>query len=498
MDENLGAVVTVTLIILALGESLSSPETIPAEKILIKKLLARYESQGKTGRPIVNVKDHMTVNFSLSLIQVLDIDEQNQVLKTNIWYQYVWKDILLTWNPIEHENITSVRVPSDNIWLPDILLYNFADDRLKEQRDALVVVEYTGDLLWMPQAILNSSCSFDTLYFPFDEQSCELKFGSWTYSGDQLNVEFLLGQDKMDLHDYMPSNEWDLISNTGSRNVKYYSCCPEPYPDLTFRLSFRRRVAFYTFILILPCGLLSLLTLVIFWVPPESPAKLQLGMNIFLAFFVLLLLLADYTPKAATSIPLIGSYFCLSMVMITMSTVLACIIANMFFRGVRVNRAPDWLRSCVFDGVAKVMCLGDMISEVQREYSHKKLWTSYVTTEPDEEDSEMACARVRLLENGIDSRSTINDIGLDDSSCEPSPRRRTPCRVPANPLSTEVSAIREIISRFDERKANEDIRKRNTEEWRIIACVVDRVFFTFYVLINILGIAAIMLKAKMA
>jgi len=30
------------------------------------------------------------------------------------------------------------------------------------------------------------------------------------------------------------------------------------------------------------------------------------GMNIFLAFFVLLLLLADYTPRAAASIPLIG------------------------------------------------------------------------------------------------------------------------------------------------------------------------------------------------
>ena len=30
------------------------------------------------------------------------------------------------------------------------------------------------------------------------------------------------------------------------------------------------------------------------------------GMNIFLAFFVLLLLLAEATPKAAASIPLIG------------------------------------------------------------------------------------------------------------------------------------------------------------------------------------------------
>ena len=59
--------------------------------------------------------------------------------------------------------------------------------------------------------------------------------------------------------------------------MKYYTCCPDPYPDLTFSLRLQRKTAFYTFILILPCTLLSLLTLVIFWVPPESPAKLQLG-----------------------------------------------------------------------------------------------------------------------------------------------------------------------------------------------------------------------------
>ncbi|KAK3789048.1 hypothetical protein RRG08_063764 [Elysia crispata] len=276
------------------------------EKELIRDLLTQYEIEGKLGRPVIHATDMVMVNFSLSLIQILDVDEKNQILKTNIWYHYKWRDIFLQWTPEKHDNITSIRVPSDKIWLPDILLYNFADDRLKEQRDALVVVEHTGDLQWMPQAILNSSCAFDILFFPFDEQICSLKFGSWTYDGNALNMDFVGGLEQMDMTDYVQSNEWDVIENIGVRNVKYYTCCPEPYPDMTFTLRLKRKVAFYTFILILPCGLLSLLTMVIFWVPPESPAKLQLGMNIFLAFFVLLLLLADYTPRAAASIPLIG------------------------------------------------------------------------------------------------------------------------------------------------------------------------------------------------
>ena len=82
----------------------------------------------------------------------------------------------------------------------------------------------------------------------------------------------------MFVQDYIVNTEWDILLNTAERKVKFYTCCPEPYPDLQFKLRIKRRVAFYTFILIMPCALLSLLTLVIFWVPPESPAKLILGM----------------------------------------------------------------------------------------------------------------------------------------------------------------------------------------------------------------------------
>lgn len=74
-----------------------------------------------------------------------------------------------------------------------------ADDRLKEQRNALVVTYSTGDLLWMPQAILRSSCSFDTKFFPFDEQECILKFSSWSYNGFKLDIHFLPNKTAFDL-----------------------------------------------------------------------------------------------------------------------------------------------------------------------------------------------------------------------------------------------------------------------------------------------------------
>ena len=62
-----------------------------------------------------------------------------------------------------------------------------------------MVTSYTGDLLWMPQAILRSSCSFDTLFFPFDEQFCVLKFGSWSYNGFKLDINFLPNRTSFDM-----------------------------------------------------------------------------------------------------------------------------------------------------------------------------------------------------------------------------------------------------------------------------------------------------------
>lgn len=70
-------------------EEINSRFPVSHEKKLIRHLLAEYEKQGENGRPIVELSDVILVNFSLSLIQIMDVDEKNQVLKTSVWYQYV-------------------------------------------------------------------------------------------------------------------------------------------------------------------------------------------------------------------------------------------------------------------------------------------------------------------------------------------------------------------------------------------------------------------------
>lgn len=52
------------------------------------------------------------------------------------------------------------------------------------------VLHYSGKVMWTPPAIFKSSCEIDVRYFPFDQQTCFMKFGSWSYDGNQVNTKF--------------------------------------------------------------------------------------------------------------------------------------------------------------------------------------------------------------------------------------------------------------------------------------------------------------------
>ena len=49
---------------------------------------------------------------------------RRQILTTNVWVQQEWADYKLSWNPEDYGGVKFLHVPSQDIWLPDIVLYN--------------------------------------------------------------------------------------------------------------------------------------------------------------------------------------------------------------------------------------------------------------------------------------------------------------------------------------------------------------------------------------
>lgn len=65
--------------------------------------------------------------------------------------------------------------------------WNSADGNFEVTLATKATLNYTGRVEWKPPAIYKSSCEIDVEYFPFDEQTCVMKFGSWTYDGFQVS-----------------------------------------------------------------------------------------------------------------------------------------------------------------------------------------------------------------------------------------------------------------------------------------------------------------------
>ena len=53
---------------------------------------------------------------------------------------------------------------------------------------ARLIVKHDGNVSWLNPMIFTSSCEIDITFFPLDDQSCQLKFGSWSYSSNFLDV----------------------------------------------------------------------------------------------------------------------------------------------------------------------------------------------------------------------------------------------------------------------------------------------------------------------
>ena len=166
------------------------------------------------------------------------------------------------------------------------------------------MVRYDGNVFWPPPAKLRSSCEIDITYFPFDDQKCRMKFGSWTYDGFQVDITNRSA--RVDLNNYVFSGEWELLKIKVVRNEVYYGCCKEPYPDVTFFVYMRRRTLYYLFNIIFPCLWLTVLSLLGFWLPPDSGEKITLGITVLLAFSVFMLLIAENMPATSEFVPLIG------------------------------------------------------------------------------------------------------------------------------------------------------------------------------------------------
>ncbi|XP_077868838.1 neuronal acetylcholine receptor subunit alpha-9-II-like [Saccoglossus kowalevskii] len=319
---------------------------------LINTLLSNYS---KYTRPVFNATTTTIVSHRIQPIQILDVDEKNQIITLKVWLVLRWYDEFLTWNPSDFGGITVVNIPVDLIWQPDIYLYGSISEDFVRHLDTDVQI-YPDGLIIAPQPVIyKSTCEIDATFFPFDQQECYLKFGSWTYDGFRIDLDIFPNSGRLD--NYILNGEWHLFDIPIVKNVFFYICCVEPYPDITYTLIIQRRSRFYIYTLVIPVILLFILVLVGFYLPSNCGERMTLFVTSMLALIVFLTLVTEFLPPTSTSTPYLQRYLLVMIGFVTAASVLTGININIHFQAPGCPPIPQQLQNVAFNYLAVVTCM---------------------------------------------------------------------------------------------------------------------------------------------
>ncbi|XP_064635186.1 neuronal acetylcholine receptor subunit alpha-7-like [Lineus longissimus] len=319
----LGAVVAITILLQVI--SVFGQGTKEAQ---IKKEI--FKDYDPTTIPRKSMDSTLTLKFGVALISIADLDEKDQCLTLNVWVRYFWNDHRLKWDPNAYGKEKQIRVSSKNLWTPDVMLYNNADRTYGLAHRPNAVVNSNGDILWIPIQQLKSSCTINLFRFPRDSHKCELKFGSWTFDGTKLDLQMYENSSTPDLNVFQEHDEWEVNNFAGKRNERRYKCCPEPYPDITYSMTFERRSTYYNHVFVAPGVLLILLIPFLFLMPFETDEKTIGGIGIMISLLLMILMFEVFLPSGLSTCPLLVHYYAAGFVVAGVAVIFLAINANIW------------------------------------------------------------------------------------------------------------------------------------------------------------------------
>lgn len=444
--------------------------------------------------PICSAGTNVTLNMDVALRQIMELNEREQILSSNVWLRLRWNDCRLTWDPTLYDNITYVMVNYDDVWVPDITLYDSAaeEEMMPGRPDYRVYVSSSGSLTYNFPTVLKSVCRVNVRYFPFDTQRCQLQFGSWSHHG--FDLDLTNRNPSGDLDNFIKNPEWLVDEFPVERHVLYYNCCPEPYPDITYYVVMQRRPDFYLLTMMFPCILTSAVAALTFMLPVESGEKVSLEITVLLSLAVFMLVVSESMPPSSDNFPIIGTYFAASMVLVSLSCFLTIIILNVFYRGRNGRRVPRWAKLYIVHYLGRLVCSRtNKIRDIESEKSSKIVTEdleielhdhneqNHINEHKQNYDAEQAIPSDYVGMTGIPAKRNGLIPGIPGLNI----RERT------NLQSVEqIKYLKTVDDYLDGKRKVDNINS----EWRDLANVMDRIFLLIYSLTTFIVTLAFLLQ----
>ncbi|KAI6171111.1 Neuronal acetylcholine receptor subunit eat-2 [Aphelenchoides bicaudatus] len=441
-------------------------------------------------RPIGNHSEALDVKLRVILYQILEIDEKNQMLTIVIWLQMTWNDYKMVWAPAEYGNITRIALPPDMLWKPDIMLFNSADENFDARSEVNFVVSHTGEVLHAPPAIVKSSCAIDITWFPFDEQICYLKLNLYI---DKYNTT---KNNRMDRIYYLENGAWELVGTPASRNSYTYE--GDLYIELYFYMYLRRKVIYYGINWIMPSILFLFCNVLGFSLPAECETTNLLSVTVFLG------MVAEVTPPTSMSVPFIGAFFALQMVLLGSSVIITILVINLNFRKTKTHRMSPFMRTLFLEWLPWLMLMnrpGTKFKRPKRRAAHSAS-SSKSTQGSSSYSSEKFHPRrrdpygnsnaslmrfTRLISNHrvasashlpLHSAVSVEHSGEENENATDQPQK-------SDLLNDTLIQLSEYLRESKQQMIDDELEEMEQADWRFMAMAIDRACMFVYAFLSV-------------
>ncbi|XP_037537615.1 acetylcholine receptor subunit gamma [Nematolebias whitei] len=485
---------------------------------LFKDLMKGYN---KNVRPMEKNGNITQVFIKMTLTNLISLNEKEEALMTSVWIEMEWCDYRLRWDQPPRSalygNIKSqLRVPSQNIWLPDIILENNVDGQFEIAYYCNALVYPDGCVYWLPPAIYRSACPITVNYFPFDWQNCTMVFRSQTYSANEVELvlqknytgNYTLEWVEFDPEAFTENGEWAIKHRPAKKVINsQYTRDELEHQQIVFFLIIQRKPLFYIINIIAPCVLFSSLGLLVYFLPAKAGGqKCFMSIASLLGQTVFLFLIAKKVPETSKAVPLIEKYLMFVMSVTTMVVMNGVIVLNVSLRTPNTHKMTNQVRKIFLNILPQLLRMrmkrwaansdrrchsgGDEPMSADR-ITRRRRSSVILMTKAEEYSLKMARSELMFDQlkqrNGL-MRSVLEKLndGLSGDTAE----RLSLSLAQASPELKQCVASCKHIAETTRQQSN---FQSENEEWFLVARVIDRVCFIAMALVFFIGTAGIFL-----
>ncbi|XP_024141062.2 5-hydroxytryptamine receptor 3A [Oryzias melastigma] len=261
------------------------------------------------------VRDHKkTTNLFLEMViyAILDVREIDQTFISYVWIYMDWDNDYISWRPEDFCGISSVAVPTEALWKPDLTIEEMTE-KDKAPPSPLLKIHNWGKVEFRNNQVIISTCKMHAYQFPFDYQSCNLTFKSVLHNDEEMIIKV----DENSTHATLWSLEiiktqfeWVFLNITiDQKVVDFYG---SNQTSIIYTVNMRRRSILYCANFLVPILFLMILDLASFLIPDDGGEKLSFKVTVLLAVTVMQLLLNEILPSSTDRIPIVV-LFCIGI-----------------------------------------------------------------------------------------------------------------------------------------------------------------------------------------